>query len=655
MKTSVKILSLLAVAAMALNGCSKSEEVNEKIKDTFTHTVTIKAGNPSTKTAIGTESATSVSYIWSNDDADRFHVFENETAGTGINLNIAPGNETMTLAATFETAPADSYTYSAFLSKNVTKDGTKPKIPTLQHDIENGTTFDPDADVLVAQPQTFSSVQDALTMNFYRPVVVNKMTLKGLEAGEKMSSVEISADKDIAGYYNTDETWGGQAKVITVNTSQTVASDGTLTVYFISMPQNEVTLTITATSENYIFSKTFTKTINFVEGTVTKFGVNNLTATPKSDLSGYYLIGSFVGGKWQLMSSELGVGQNQNTYYNRFVSDVEKKIGSVDFSDFESISNIDNYIWQVEAYDGKYSIKSSSTNKYVSYSGDANAAQAASELSVATKFEISISESKAEVKSCNVEGRALKYNSGSPRFAFYTSGQTDIFLIPATVDTRADVTLSFATPSYDLTVGGSEYNSFSGQIVSANPAVSGITYTMTGSSLGIINSTTGAISLNGSTGTATITATFAGNDTYKPATASYTIKVTDASATTKEYTFTILVSDFNADSYADNNNEKTSKAKAVDNSEIEVVWTSYQVMAQSGSMQWQKSKGQIYNNTDLGTIKSVTVNSTAGSFTTYYGESEVPTSSTTVGNGYFNVKVGSATGKTTSIVVVFEK
>lgn len=77
-------------------------------------------------------------------------------------------------------------------------------------------------------------------------------------------------------------------------------------------------------------------------------------------------------------------------------------------------------------------------------------------------------------------------------------------------------------------------------------------------------------------------------------------------------------------------------------------------MYQSSVIQWQKNTGYIYNTTDLGTIKSVTVNSTAGTFTTYYGTSSNPTSSTTVGNGFFTVKVGSATGKSSSVVVTFE-
>ena len=124
---------------------------------------------------------------------------------------------------------------------------------------------------------------------------------------------------------------------------------------------------------------------------------------------------------------------------------------------------------------------------------------------------------------------------------------------------------------------------------------------------------------------------------------------------TKQYQLTISASDFNTTSYAANNNEKTSTAVASDNTTTEVRWTSNQVMKNGTNMQWQKSNGYIFNSTDLGTIKSVTVNSSAGTFTTYYGTSEHPTSGTTVGNGFFTVKVGSATGTTSSVVIVFEK
>ena len=122
-----------------------------------------------------------------------------------------------------------------------------------------------------------------------------------------------------------------------------------------------------------------------------------------------------------------------------------------------------------------------------------------------------------------------------------------------------------------------------------------------------------------------------------------------------DYQFTISTSDFNSTSYAANNNEKTSTAICTsDNTKsMDVKWTSNQVMYQNSGIQWQKNNGYIYNSTDLGTIKSVVITSSAGSFTTYYGTSEQPSSSTTVGNGFFKIVVGDATGNASSIVITF--
>ena len=150
--------------------------------------------------------------------------------------------------------------------------------------------------------------------------------------------------------------------------------------------------------------------------------------------------------------------------------------------------------------------------------------------------------------------------------------------------------------------------------------------------------------------TATITVT--------AGTLSKTIKLTQVAAgavPSKQYTLTITKDDFSSNSYADNNKDKTTSAIADDGTKIAVTWYSYQIMLQSSAMQWQKDKGYIYNKTDLGEIVSVTVNSTDGSFTTYYGTAQNPTSGTNVSGGYFTTKVGNATGKTTSVVIKFKK
>ena len=121
------------------------------------------------------------------------------------------------------------------------------------------------------------------------------------------------------------------------------------------------------------------------------------------------------------------------------------------------------------------------------------------------------------------------------------------------------------------------------------------------------------------------------------------------------YSFTITTKDFNTTSYAANNKDHTTTAVCTTNPSktMEVTWYSNQVMLNLGVMQWQKNTGYIYNKTDLGTIQSVTVTSSEGTFTTYYGASQNPTSGTTVGEGFFKVKVGGATGKTSKVIVTF--
>lgn len=125
---------------------------------------------------------------------------------------------------------------------------------------------------------------------------------------------------------------------------------------------------------------------------------------------------------------------------------------------------------------------------------------------------------------------------------------------------------------------------------------------------------------------------------------------------TIRYQFTIQTSDFNTTSYAANNGTHTSTAVCTTNAAktMEVSWTSNQVMQSSSATQWQKNNGYIYNTTNLGTIVSINITSSAGTFTTYYGTSEKPTSNTNVSNGFFTIKVGNATGKTSKIEVVFE-
>jgi len=110
----------------------------------------------------------------------------------------------------------------------------------------------------------------------------------------------------------------------------------------------------------------------------------------------------------------------------------------------------------------------------------------------------------------------------------------DVYYTLTVEDTRTVVSLSFVDPSYSLTIGTDDYNDFIGQDVTASPSVTGVKYAMSGAIVGTIDENSGEVTLDGSTtGTATITASYDGDATHKPAeSASYTIVVSPAAGNT---------------------------------------------------------------------------------------------------------------------------
>ena len=456
-------------------------------------------------------------------------------------------NTKLTISATV--AANATYTFRAILCDPSSYTGKeenpytarKPKIKTSQ--TPNGTTnFDPTADILVSDDKEVTVGEETTTgdmlLTFRRQVVVNKMTLKNLVEGEKISKVVVKSDKYLTGYLN-EGSMSGQSKELTLNYSDVaVPANGQFAVYFITMPNTDQTLTVEVTTDQNTYSKDFTKTIDFNLGEFTKFGVGLPAGTPVSDLSGYYLIGyKPTSGNWVLMNTDPG----SNSYYPKFDTSVSTAVASVDYdTDFADLTGISNCIWKVEAYDGAYSIKSMDTGDNLALTSDSNNAHHASALSANTKFEVSIVDKAATIQSTAYTTRVLRYNSGSPRFAFYNGTQNAIYMIPATYDDRTPVTLSFAKDAVEYDTD--DYGDFPGQDVTASPNVSAIIDNIDWSYVdtdGIIKEfVDGALELNGNTGSATVTASFAGDATYRSAEASYTITVSTAGAEGVVYTLT---------------------------------------------------------------------------------------------------------------------
>ena len=195
---------------------------------------------------------------------------------------------------------------------------------------------------------------------------------------------------------------------------------------------------------------------------------------------------------------------------------------------------------------------------------------------------------------CSVEGATLTYTSSNANVATYEDGVvlalaegeatiTATFagndeykaatttLAVTVVDNRQEVTLAFSDVPAEINL-----NETATYAVTATPAVEGlsVTYSSSAPTVVSVDEATGEITAL-ATGSATITATFAGNDEYKAAEASYTIAVVDPSfvaskyelvtdATTLKADDEIIIVDYEASgaTYAISTNQKSSNREA---------------------------------------------------------------------------------------------
>lgn len=285
MKQSIFYFCSAALVALAFSSCNRVETAQAPF-----HTVTFEASaDEETKTAI-VEGEDKASFKWSSDDADRLNVYENGVAATAVTLNLIDERHA-TISATFPDSEASEFEYTATLAKN--RSGKNPSLPTTQK--PKASSYDPDADILVAEAKTSASRLDKISLKFSRPAVINKLVFSGLPSDLSFQTVTISANKNIRGYYNlnsaSDNKWTVFYKDIKISIDPTKPTDGKLTVWFVSAPVKGVTLTaklLATNGDSYV--KTFSKAVELKENKVTVLGVNMTGINPLPEESGAYVI-----------------------------------------------------------------------------------------------------------------------------------------------------------------------------------------------------------------------------------------------------------------------------------------------------------------------------------------------------------------------------
>lgn len=133
-----------------------------------------------------------------------------------------------------------------------------------------------------------------------------------------------------------------------------------------------------------------------------------------------------------------------------------------------------------------------------------------------------------------LDGRLLLHKTGKVTITASFAGD-DTYAATKTsmeltiVDNRQDAGIRFAKDSYNADITGSTFN----EAELVNPNGLGVTYEIAPKSEGVSITKDGSVNYPAVEATYTVTAKFAGNDTYKPATATYTLNVVDPNFETR--------------------------------------------------------------------------------------------------------------------------
>lgn len=184
-----------------------------------------------------------------------------------------------------------------------------------------------------------------------------------------------------------------------------------------------------------------------------------------------------------------------------------------------------------------------------------------------TEFQINVNEEFEAPTLSNPHNLTVTYSSSNEDLAFYdettgelliTENAEGVVTITATFagnddykagsasytltivdNSKTPVTLAFSEESYTADLD----EEFTAPVLSSDVADLTFTYTSDNEEVAMVDESTGEVVLM-STGTAVITATFAGNDTYASATASYTLVVTQAKTLPYQQLFTTSLGDW---------------------------------------------------------------------------------------------------------------
>lgn len=669
MKKVFSSLFVIVAAMITFAGCAKQEIDAPATPET--KTVQFFAESIETKTAFGTPDGTTYPTLWTaNDAAVKFSL--NYASPKDAELTVAPDFKTASFSADINDDESGAYVFyalspaSAYNSFHATNKYLSANISTTQTPLVN--SVDEKAQVLYAVSDQFDIMPSSVSLNFNHFTAYGKLSFVNLNLGTaNVTSVAVSSNVNIAGRWNyMVET--GEFQVNSGSSEITLSTSNTEDIWFACAPVGSMegnTLTFTVNTDEGPLSKTVTlgASHNFTAGRIADIKVNmedveiakSVVYDLVEDASELTADSEII-----IVASDYDVAlsttQNSN---NRGQAGITKSINKSTISD----PGLTVQVITVEdgTKDGTIAFNVGEGYLYAA-SSEKNYLRTEATLTDNSSWTVSIVDGVATIVAQGTNTRnKLRYNSAANNgqlFSCYASGQSDVTIY------KRQGTGSAPLPKLTAPVVTAELNGEETGIDVSWEAVDNATsYVISGIGDDVETTETSYSFEDLSSGTYNVTVT-AKAEGYKSATsdtASATVPYVNTGSA-KTYTLTITSSDLEKKSgsgYAAYNGTHTLTAYASDESTMSVEISTSQVMPgtnPSGTLQFQASKGTLYNVTDLGTIVSVEYDINKGTGISHVIGSAQNPATETVGGAYFVVKkTTSSAGYLNSITITFQK
>lgn len=460
MKTFFKSILAVAVCASLFAACSKDDTVSDPSNGRkVTMTVTASSELESASGSRTTYDPLTGKVSW-NATGEFLQVLETAASTTvfATSQERVISGDIAKFAVTFPANENTPLVYNAVYpasawvtSSNTDITNMKVITPTVQQ--PTATSFDSNADLLIAKSISVESQPTELQMSFGRAVAIGKMTVKNLASAESVLGVKFTApDKKVTGRSYVDMTAGtikeygyinNFADNVTLNYSSeiniTANSEAGMTAYFTCFPFEVAageTFTVTVTTASKIFTKTVTvqegRALAFAAGDSSTFAVDMTGAAEEENetLSGDYVI--------TVSQSNVNYAMSSAAEGNRLAPIVITPENPFKTDD-------ETLVWTINKSGDNYTI--SQGENYLSWQGGSTNGATTS----TSPYELVITKNKTgntyQIASEAEPSRILAKNTTATNgFGFYAGTQTkELTLIPAIVDKSPKINITSGT------------------------------------------------------------------------------------------------------------------------------------------------------------------------------------------------------------------